>query len=249
MKTYKNPVLKDGKHIITSPYGPRVIFGKKQMHTGIDFVGAGNTLDDIVAFDAGTVTISKYSSTAGEYVQINHGDGIYTRYLHMKKGSRKVKVGDKVKKGQILGYMGDTGRVTGAHLHFDISINGSYVDPEPYLIGTKSINKPKTAVDNNITKWQKAAIADGFKFPKSGADGKWGSECESVAKRAICKKQLVGYKYKNLTKIVQKAVGVSVDGKFGNGTKKAVIAYQKKKKLTADGCVGLATWKKILNVK
>jgi hypothetical protein len=248
MKTYKNPVLKDGKHIITSPYGPRVIFGKKQMHTGIDFVGAGNTLDDIVAFDAGTVTISKSSSTAGEYVQINHGDGIYTRYLHMKKGSRKVKVGDKVKKGQILGYMGATGRVTGAHLHFDISINGSYVDPEPYLIGTKSINKPKTAVDNNITKWQKAAIADGFKFPKYGADGNWGSECEAVAKKAICKKRTIN-KYKNLNKIVQKAVGVEADGKFGKETKAAVIKFQKLVGLVGDGCVGPATWKKILGVK
>lgn len=247
---YKNPVLKQNQHVITSPFGPRVIFGKKQNHKGIDFVGAGHTLDDIVAFAGGKVTISKNSSTAGEYVQIDHGNNIYSRYLHMKKGSRKVKVGDKVKKGQVLGYMGSTGNSTGAHLHFDLKIKGSYVDPEPYLEGTKSISAKKessTKKDSKVLEWQKAAIADRFKF-KSGADGVWGSECEAVAKRAICKKQLVGYRYKNLTKIVQKAIGVSVDGKFGNGTKKAVIAYQKKKKLTADGCVGLATWKKILNI-
>ena len=100
---------------------------------------------------------------------------------------------------------------------------------------------------NAILEWQKAAIADGFKFPKYGADGKWGSECEAVAKQAVCKKRLT-YKYKNLTKIVQKAVGVTADGKFGNGTKNAVINYQKKKGLVADGCVGLKTWKKILEV-
>lgn len=100
---------------------------------------------------------------------------------------------------------------------------------------------------NKILDWQKAAIKDGFMFDKHGADGKWGSECIEVAKKAICKKRLT-YKYKNLTKIVQKAVGVKVDGKFGNSTKKAVIDYQKKKKLTADGCVGLNTWEKILNI-
>lgn len=102
----------------------------------------------------------------------------------------------------------------------------------------------KVAVKN----WQEAAIKDGFEFPKYGADGNWGSECESVAKKAICKKRL-SYKYKNLTKIVQKKVGVTVDGKFGSDTKKAVKAYQEKNKLENDGAVGPVTWKKILGVK
>ena len=100
---------------------------------------------------------------------------------------------------------------------------------------------------NKIREWQNAAIKDGFKFSKYGADGKWGKECETIAAKAICKKRLF-YKYKNLTKIVQKVVGVKDDGKFGKDTKNAVISYQKKKKVTADGCVGLDTWKKILNV-
>lgn len=100
---------------------------------------------------------------------------------------------------------------------------------------------------NKVKEWQQAAIKDGYKFPKYGADGAWGSECESVAKKAICKKQLI-YKNKNLTKIVQKAVGVTADGLFGTATKNAVITYQKKKGLSADGIVGLNTWKKILDV-
>ena len=111
---------------------------------------------------------------------------------------------------------------------------------------------PGTAVadkkENKVLTWQKAAIKDGFKFPKYGADGKWGSECEAVAKKAICKKRLT-YKYKNLTKIVQNAVGVNIDGKFGKDTKNAVIKFQKLVGLTADGCVGPDTWKKILGVK
>lgn len=102
-------------------------------------------------------------------------------------------------------------------------------------------------VNNNIKEWQKAAIADGFKFA-SGADGIWGKECEAVAKKAICRKRTIGYKNKNLTKIVQKAVGVTVDGKYGNGTKAAVIGWQKFVGLTADGVVGYNTWKKILGV-
>ena len=69
-----------------------------------------------------------------------------------------------------------------------------------------------------------------------------------VAKKAVCKKR-VTYKYRNLTKIVQETVGVTADGKFGSKTKEAVEIYQKKNKLTVDGCVGSNTWKKILGVK
>ena len=89
---------------------------------------------------------------------------------------------------------------------------------------------------------------DGFTI---ACDGIWGPECESVAKKAICKDNGTNWQYKELTKIVQKAVGLkgtSVDGKFGSGTKKAVIKYQQKKGLSADGVVGLNTWKKILGV-
>ena len=100
----------------------------------------------------------------------------------------------------------------------------------------------------SVLDFQKAAKADGFSFTKFGLDGKWGSECEAVAKKAICKKRLT-YKYKNLTKLVQRVVGVTDDGKFGSDTKQAVKAWQKANKLTADGEVGLNTWKKMLEVK
>lgn len=99
-----------------------------------------------------------------------------------------------------------------------------------------------------MKEWQLAAIADGYKFPKYGADGKWGAECVSVATKAVVKKRLI-YTNKNLAKIVQRSVGATVDGKFGNNTKNAVIAYQKKHGLSADGAVGINTWKVILNIK
>ena len=98
----------------------------------------------------------------------------------------------------------------------------------------------------SVARWQNAAIKDGFKFPKYGADGVWGSECIAVAQKAICKMCLGVYKYKNLTKIIQEAVGVAADGKFGNDTKNAVMKYQKANGLVADGAVGLNTWKRLL---
>lgn len=98
-----------------------------------------------------------------------------------------------------------------------------------------------------VRTWQNAAIADGYIFA-SGADGFWGSECETVATKAICKRYAVGYKNKNLTKIVQYAVGVSIDGKFGKGTEAAVKKFQTENGLKSDGIVGHDTWKKILGV-
>ena len=106
---------------------------------------------------------------------------------------------------------------------------------------------PNSGINTAVLEWQKAAMADGYKFPKYGADGKWGAECESVAKAAICR-QRPTYTNKNLTKIIQKKVGVTADGLFGLRTKVAVREYQRSKGLTADGVVGINTWKKILGV-
>lgn len=107
---------------------------------------------------------------------------------------------------------------------------------------TQDVVKPVTGA---VMAWQKAAIADGFQFPKHGADGEWGAECEAVARQAIVKKRTT-YKYPNLTKIVQAAVGVTIDGKCGSDTDRAIEAYQQKHGLEADGVVGLNTWKKIV---
>ncbi len=99
-----------------------------------------------------------------------------------------------------------------------------------------------------VKQWQIAALADGFEFPKHGADGEWGAECASVARKAVVKKRVV-YMHKNLTKLVQRVVGTTVDGKCGKDTHSAIFAYQRKHGLEADGKVGLNTWKKILNVE
>lgn len=99
-----------------------------------------------------------------------------------------------------------------------------------------------------VKEWQEAAIADGFSFPKYGADGKWGEECAAVAKKAVCKKRIF-YKYNNLTKLVQRVIGVTIDGKFGSATKNALIGYQKLHGLDPDGACGINTWMKIIGIK
>ena len=107
--------------------------------------------------------------------------------------------------------------------------------------------KEAAASTNPVMEWQKAAIADGYSFPKYGADGIWGAECESVAAKAVVKKRLT-YQLKNLTKIVQKAVGTEVDGLCGKNTVAAIKTYQAKHGLVVDGCVGINTWKAILGI-
>ena len=116
---------------VTSPFGYRwhPVTGEWSMHKGVDLNGAKGS--PIYASRSGTVTIASYHSTAGNYVQINHGDGYSSVYMHMTH--YVVEVGDYVKAGEIIGYVGSSGRTTGPHLHFGISYKGSYVNPMDYI--------------------------------------------------------------------------------------------------------------------
>lgn len=143
IKTQRN-VLEGGGHVMTSPFGTRTLGGTTRQHNGIDLVGTGYTLDHVVAYDDGTVTAalntcSGATPATGNYVKIKHKTGLVSIYMHMKRGSVTVKVGDKVKRGQRLGYMGNTGRSSGAHLHFGLQVGGTYVDPLPYLRGGETV--------------------------------------------------------------------------------------------------------------
>ncbi len=101
--------------------------------------------------------------------------------------------------------------------------------------------------ENLVKSFQLAAIADGFTFKKFGSDGIWGNECAKVAKKAIVKKRSA-YLYESLTTLVQRLIGVTADGKCGPVTDKAIKAYQLAHGLSADGAVGLNTWKSLLGV-
>lgn len=118
---------------ISSNYGYRIhpISGKKKLHTGVDFAVAQGT--DIHAAAAGSVTLAEWWSGYGYCVIIDHGDGIWTLYGHIRKNGIKVSKGDTVKRGQKIAESGNTGNSTGPHLHFEVRKNGDPVDPMPYL--------------------------------------------------------------------------------------------------------------------
>jgi murein DD-endopeptidase MepM/ murein hydrolase activator NlpD len=77
------------------------------------------------------VVTASYQAAAGNYIMISHGNGIYTVYMHCSKLS--VSVGENVAKGQVIGSVGSTGVSTGPHLHFGVSVNGTYVNPLNYV--------------------------------------------------------------------------------------------------------------------
>ena len=138
-KTYKTKNLGDisftwpcpSSGRITSGFGGRSspTEGASSNHKGID-IGA-STGSGIVAAADGEVVVSTYSYSAGNYVMINHGGGVYTVYMHASK--LLASVGDQVKKGQTIANVGSTGYSTGPHLHFGIRVNGTYVNPSQYV--------------------------------------------------------------------------------------------------------------------
>lgn len=117
-----------------------------------------------------------------------------------------------------------------------------------YACNDKPAPAEKTYYRPTVLQWQNSANADGFIFPKYGKDGKWGKECEGVAKKAVVKKRLF-YTNKYLTKIVQQVVGAEVDGKCGKDTDKKIRAWQKAVGLPVTGAIGLVEWKKILGIE
>lgn len=119
-------------YTLTSPFGMRLhpILGIYRMHNGIDMACAAGT--PIYASRGGLVEVAGYQPDgAGNYIQLNHGDGFRSIYMHMT--NYIVKQGDYVAAGQIIGYVGNTGLSKGNHLHFGISYNGTYVNPAAYI--------------------------------------------------------------------------------------------------------------------
>tara|TARA_B100001540_G_scaffold212561_1_gene187405 strand:- start:6 stop:803 length:798 start_codon:yes stop_codon:yes gene_type:complete len=115
---------------ISSTYGRRLdpISGKMQFHHGVDFAGKSGSPIHSVA--SGLVTWSGNRYGYGNLVEINHGNGYQTRYAHHTKNL--VVVGQKVDKGQVIALMGDTGRATGPHVHFEVVKDGTPINPIKY---------------------------------------------------------------------------------------------------------------------
>ena len=133
---------------VSSSFNPRrlhPVTGQVRAHRGVDYVAAVGT--PIKAAGNGRVIKSSYNQYNGNYVFIKHNDTYTTKYLHLTK--RKVKTGQSVKQGQIIGTLGSTGRVTGAHLHYEFIVNGVHRNP-------RTIKLPKS---EPIAKKEKAQFA------------------------------------------------------------------------------------------
>lgn len=127
---YLTPV--DGR--LSSPFGWRNIsVNGNRFHGGVDFAASPGTR--VVAARSGRVARAGWWGTYGYVVVLDHGDGSETRYAHLS--SYSVAAGDVVRQGDAIGGVGSTGASTGPHLHFEIRLNGSAVDPLPYLRGER----------------------------------------------------------------------------------------------------------------
>ncbi len=117
---------------VTSWYGSRYVFGGLDNHNGLDFSGEGGRYGDpIFAAEDGIVSYADWHGAYGKKITVDHSKEISTIYAHCS--NIIVNVGDVVRKGQIIGYIGATGRVTGAHLHFEVWKNGVRTNPKPYI--------------------------------------------------------------------------------------------------------------------
>lgn len=116
---------------ISDDYGNRThpILGTQQFHNGIDMAAPGGS--PILAAYDGTVVAAAYSGSMGNYVMIDHGDSLYTIYMHAS--ALYVSKGQEVSRGDKIAAVGSTGRSTGNHLHFSVRLKGSYVSPWSYL--------------------------------------------------------------------------------------------------------------------
>jgi murein DD-endopeptidase MepM/ murein hydrolase activator NlpD len=126
---YRKPVV--GEVEFTSGFGIRSdpFLGRPAMHTGLDFRAAMG--DPVRATANGKVASSGWAGGYGRMVEIDHGNGLSTRYGHLSEIN--VKVGDTIKIGQVIGAVGSTGRSTGPHLHYETRIDGEAVDPQKFL--------------------------------------------------------------------------------------------------------------------
>jgi murein DD-endopeptidase MepM/ murein hydrolase activator NlpD len=140
---------------ISSPFGTRGYYGRRSsgaFHDGIDF--ESKVGDPILAAGDGVINHQGWYFEYGRTVKISHTDNLETLYAHMSRFAEGMGPGSHVHKGDLIGYVGMTGRSTGPHLHFSVIVSGRFVDPQPYLSG-KGIDSTLTG-DNLVAyrAWQ-----------------------------------------------------------------------------------------------
>ena len=127
--------------VLTSKFGRRIdpINGRSAYHNGVDIRGRMGS--DVKATADGAVTVQNYDKIRGRYVVLDHGNGFKTKYAHLKKSL--VKNGDIVKRGQVIGLVGSSGRSTGPHVHYEIHYDDKVVNPTKFVRIAKYLDKEK----------------------------------------------------------------------------------------------------------
>jgi murein DD-endopeptidase MepM/ murein hydrolase activator NlpD len=121
---------------LTSGYGMRThpVLGGRRKHTGIDLAAPTGT--PVYAAADGIISRAEWYSSYGLYISVEHGASMQTRYAHLSRLA--VAAGDSVKKGDLIGYVGSTGRSTGPHLHYEVRVEGLAVNPIPYMVESEA---------------------------------------------------------------------------------------------------------------
>lgn len=129
--------------MLTSDYGMRThpVLGGRRNHNGVDLAQPTGT--PVYATADGIVSRAEPYSSYGNYIQIEHGGELQTRYAHLS--GYAIAAGEQVRKGQLIGYVGSTGRSTGPHLHYEVRVAGQAVDPRPYMVATDLAMAPASA--------------------------------------------------------------------------------------------------------
>ena len=137
---------------LSSPYGMRKhpIDGFNKMHRGTDFAAPTGT--PIMASGDGVIIKASWCGGGGNCVKIKHNSSYSTVYAHMSKFSILAKIGNRVKQGQIIGYVGSTGKSTGPHLHYEVIFNGKRINSQALKLPSGKILKGKLREDFEIKK-------------------------------------------------------------------------------------------------
>jgi murein DD-endopeptidase MepM/ murein hydrolase activator NlpD len=121
---------------LTSGYGMRYhpVLGGRRKHDGVDLAAPSGT--PVYATADGVIGRADWYSSYGLFISVNHGASMETRYAHLSRLA--VAAGDNVKKGDLIGYVGSTGRSTGPHLHYEVRVEGLAVNPIPYMVESEA---------------------------------------------------------------------------------------------------------------
>jgi murein DD-endopeptidase MepM/ murein hydrolase activator NlpD len=159
---------------ISSPFGRRYYYGRASggaFHNGIDY--EGKVGEPILAAADGVINHQNWYFQYGRTVKISHADNFETLYAHMSRFETSLAPGSHVKKGDVIGYVGSTGRSTGPHLHFSVIVDGQFVDPQPYV----SANGGNTALSGQslvaFRKWQQDVRTAGEPLRSRGRTAAW----------------------------------------------------------------------------